>query len=77
MKKIYSKPEVEVFEFEVENGFALSYDPSAGITGSTEQYQNGSGLSWDGSTPGGSSSDDGGSFGTNDNGLGNNISWDF
>lgn len=74
MKKIYSKPEVEVFEFEVENGFALSYDPSAGITGSTEQYGTGGNLSWEGSS---STGNDGGSFGTNDNGLGNNISWDF
>lgn len=74
MKKIYSKPEVEVFEFEVENGFALSYDPSAGITGSTEQYGTGGSLTWDGPS---STGNDGGSFGTNDNGLGNNISWDF
>lgn len=73
MKKIYQKPEVEIFEFEVENGFALSYDPSAGISGSTEKYQNGSGLSWDGTA----GTDEGGSIGANNNGLGNSITWDF
>lgn len=75
MKKIYQKPEVEIFEFEVEEGFALSYDPSSGITGCTEQYGTGSSLSWgDGSS---SSNDEGNTIGTNDNGLGNNLSWDF
>lgn len=74
MKKIYQKPEVEIFEFEVENGFALSYDPSAGISGSTEKYQNGSDLSWDGA---GAGTDEGGSIGANNNGLGNSITWDF
>ncbi|MBR4199031.1 MAG: hypothetical protein IKQ94_09685 [Bacteroidales bacterium] len=57
-KKNYLKATVEVIEFRAEKGFAAS--------GSTEAYEDGGGISWDG-TSGSSSSDDDGGFG----------GWDF
>ena len=64
MKKIYQKPEVEVFEFEVENGFAQSFSNST-----TERYGDGGDL-WN-DTPAGSST------GTDGMTSGSDITWDF